>query len=242
MMSKKLGLIVLVVLALSVSACVQPASTLPPASPTVNGDFPEPLDTGGMGVVEIAASQTALALTGVPQGTPVLVVNDGTITATPTATLLGGLPEIATLTPEGQGGFGTAMPSPTFDPNAPPPNTPLPTVQTTRPATHVLQEGEFVYCLARRFDVDPDEVLALNGIFDSEPIYPGMTLKIPSTGSFPTTPRAWHVHPATYVVKADDTIYSVACYYGDVDPLNIAAVNGLTAPYTLTVGAQIQIP
>jgi LysM repeat protein len=114
-------------------------------------------------------------------------------------------------------------------------------VQTARPATYTLKEGEFVYCLARRFDVDPDQILALNGLVDSETIYPGTTLKIPSTGSFPGT-RALRAHPATYIVKADETVYSIACLYGDVDPLNIAAVNGLSAPFTVTVGAQIQIP
>ncbi len=235
-MSKKLGLVVLVVLALFLSACDRSASAAPLPTPTISGDFPEPLPTTGMGVVEIAASQTAIALTGVPQGTPALVI-DATATVTPP----GGLPEIVTSTPTGQLGVDTALPSPTFDINAPPTSTPLPTVQTARPATYTLKEGEFVYCLARRFDVDPDDILALNGLFDSETIYPGTTLKIPSSGSFPGT-RALRAHPATYIVKADETIYSVACQYGDVDPLNIAAVNNLTAPYTLTVGAQIQIP
>lgn len=246
-MSKKIGLIVLLVLALALTACERAASTPPAASPTVKSDFPQPQATSvGMGVVEIAASQTAIALTGVPQGTPILVVDDtlaGTGTPTPTPTLLGGLPQILTPTATGGLGISTALPSPTTNPNAIVTNTtqPQPTVQTTRPATYTLKEGEFVYCLARRFNVDPDQILSLNGLKDSETIYPGLTLKIPSTGSFPG-PRALKAHPATYVVRADDTIYSVACQYGDVDPLNIAAVNNLAAPYTLTVGSQIQIP
>jgi hypothetical protein len=34
----------------------------------------------------------------------------------------------------------------------------------------------------------------------------------------------------------------VACRYGDVDPMGIAAANGLSSPYTLTPGTTIQIP
>jgi LysM repeat protein len=70
---------------------------------------------------------------------------------------------------------------------------------------------------------------------------PGETLTIPSTGTFPG-PRALLSHPTTYTVDAGDTIYWVACYYGDVYPMAIAAVNGLSSPYTLTPGSTIEIP
>ena len=67
-------------------------------------------------------------------------------------------------------------------------------------------------------------------------------LKIPQTGhTFPGT-RALHPHPATYTVKTGDTIYNIACYYGDVDPMAIVAANSLIAPYTLTAGQSLQIP
>ena len=245
-MSRKIGLIVLVALAFTLSACDRSASTPPAASPTtVDNSFPQPLATTGMGVVEIAASQTASALTGVPQGTPALVIDQSTATATP----LGGLPDFATATGLAGlptlAGADTALPSPTLQFGAAlATNTPLPaqpTVQTVKPTTYTLQDGEFVYCLARRFNVDPADVLSQNGLSDSETIYAGRTIQIPTTGSFPGT-RALKAHPATYIVQTGDSVYSIACQYGDVDPINIAAVNGLSAPYTLSVGAQIQIP
>jgi len=255
-MSNKLGLVVLLVLALTLTACERAGSTAPTALPTAKGNFPKPLATnGGMGLVEIAASQTAAALTGVPLGTPVLAVN-GTAAATDsaagagtaTATSPNTLPGLATATPtsaSAQSGAATdtPLPSPTPNPLVTRTKTPQaqPTVQTVRPATYTLRQGEFVFCLARRFDVDPAALLALNGLVDSEVLQPGTTLSIPSTGSFPG-PRALKAHPATYTVQADDTIYGIACLYGDVDPVNIAAVNGLSAPYTLTTGAQIKIP
>lgn len=221
-MSKKIGLIVLVLLALLLSACELSAST-PPAAASNNQPQASPT-LGGMNLLEVAASGTAVALgTGAPMdSTPALVILDATPSETPLAGLSG----------------DTALPSPTTDPLAV--STPLPP-QTDRPATYTLKEGEFIFCLARRFNVDPDQTLSLNGLWDSETIYPGLTVKIPATGSFPGV-RALRAHPATYTVQTGDTIYSVACKYGDVEPMNIAAVNGLPEPYDLAVGAAIQIP
>ena len=43
-------------------------------------------------------------------------------------------------------------------------------------------------------------------------------------------------HPDTYTVEAGDTVYSIACFYGDVSPEAIIAVNQLEEPYELTAG------
>ena len=110
------------------------------------------------------------------------------------------------------------------------------------PSTYTLKEGEFPYCIARRFNVDPGTLLAVNGMTPSSAVSPGLTLTIPqSAGEFPP-PRALRSHPATYTVQAGDTIYSIACLFGDVDPNAIAAANGLSSPYTLTPGTVLNIP
>jgi hypothetical protein len=49
-------------------------------------------------------------------------------------------------------------------------------------------------------------------------------------------------HPTTYTVAAGDTIYSIACKFGDVDPMSIAIANDLDAPYNLDAGDRIHIP
>lgn len=231
-MAKKYVLMTIVLLAMLLSACQMDASTPPPAAP--NNENPQASPTADTIMEDIArfGTQTAEAA-GTPSEDP-LAPLDGDATATPLAGLE--QPTVDPFAPTPTGDFAVM---PTVTPQV---IIPQPTVETVRPATYVLQQGEFIFCLARRFNVDVEETLALNGIYDSETLYPGLTVKIPSTGSFSGN-RALKAHPATYTVQSTkETIYSVACQYGDVDPLNIAAVNGLAAPYTLTVGAQLNIP
>jgi hypothetical protein len=70
----------------------------------------------------------------------------------------------------------------------------------------------------------------------------GTELKIPQNAREFPGKRSLKSHPDTYAVGSRDTIYSIACDYGDVDPYDIAAANGLTAPYKLENGQVLQIP
>jgi LysM repeat protein len=161
--------------------------------------------------------------------------------ATQTALAGGGgtpIPPVATVQTPGAPGGVTPMPSPTQ-------YVIMPTLTVgPRPTSYTLQEGEYPYCIARRFNINPVELLGLNNLSDaSGSLYkPGLVLQIPQSGNpFPGN-RALTPHPATYTVQADDTIYGVACHYGDVDPMAIAQMNGLQPPYTLTTGTALQIP
>ncbi|MGD0707839.1 MAG: LysM domain-containing protein [Anaerolineaceae bacterium] len=70
----------------------------------------------------------------------------------------------------------------------------------------------------------------------------GTVITLPlSASAYPGT-RALISHPTTYTARYGDTIYSIGCYYGDVDPNTLAAANGLTSPFTLTPGQTIKIP
>jgi hypothetical protein len=105
-----------------------------------------------------------------------------------------------------------------------------------------LQPGEFPYCIARRFDVDPNEMLQLSGLTDGVLYPPGTVLKIPQSGSFPGE-RQLRPHPATYTVtNPDETVHSVACLFGDVDPDAIARANNIPVTADLTVGQVLNIP
>jgi len=122
--------------------------------------------------------------------------------------------------------------------------TPFPTATPGRPTTYTLQKGEFPYCIARRFNVDVGDLVSLNGITDSSNISVGTVLKIPTSGTWnPAHGNRYLIsHPATYTVVAGDTIYTIACKYGDVDPNTILAANGLSAGATLAAGTQLHIP
>jgi hypothetical protein len=117
----------------------------------------------------------------------------------------------------------------------------VPTATPGRPSTYTLHAGEFPYCIARRFNVDPADLLSLNGLSSGEVLQPGTSLSIPATGSFPGT-RALQSHPTQYTVAVDETFYSIACAFGDVDPSAIAAANGMAVTAPLTTGKILNIP
>jgi LysM repeat protein len=245
----------LLTLALLLSACDLRYSQAPLATPTLipTGLFASP-DANALSIEtvvafgqETASAQTAQAGTPSTPATPTLP--NGTVTTPQTQTG-------ASLTPTV--GFPVTVsattPAPvtvipgatTVTPNTPNVTVVVPTVG--RPATYTLQSGEWPFCVARRFNVSPDELMSINGLVDSQIVTPGLVLKIPQTGNpFPTT-RAWHTHPATFVVgttadfTAYNTIFGVACYYGDVLPQAIAQANNLSLSATLTSGQQLTIP
>jgi LysM repeat protein len=207
----------------SISGCKLPASTAPAATPTTGTGFPVP-GTETMGLFETIATQTAAAAGGQP------AVLADTQVAKPSATNKpGAQPQQATSGP-------TKTPKPTKKPVV------VRAATEGIPDTYTLQKGEFPYCIARRFDVNPGELLNRNGLAGNSMTYAGMTLILPQTGhNFPDG-RELHSHPADYTVRSGDSIYSIACYYGDIDPLVIADVNRLDEPYSLSAGQVLQIP
>lgn len=137
----------------------------------------------------------------------------------------------------------TQTPTPTLAPTTASPAPPQPLIGAQLPPkTYRLRRGEFPWCIARRYDLNPNEMMRLNKFFFGQIFFSGQRIKLPQTGNpFPGN-RALKPHPAIYVVKFGDTINKVACYYGDVEPIAIAHVNGLTPPYQLLVGQKLTIP
>jgi LysM repeat protein len=112
------------------------------------------------------------------------------------------------------------------------------------PASYTLQKGEFPFCIARRYNVDPFELLDLNGLALDQIFYAGRVLVMPTSGApFPTT-LALHFHTPTYTVtSSEETLRTIACYFGDVDPAALATANGLaSADAPLTIGMVLTIP
>ncbi len=215
------------------SACNQPYSQPPSVTNTpidTNSLFATPLvQPTSMSDVQSFATGTALALqTGLPAGVASATPGAGP-TVTPTSIIA--LPTNAVTTPTAT--LAVAATNQVVN------NTSVPV--GSRPATYTLQEGEFPYCIARRFDVDPDQLLSLNGLVDGQTLYAGAVLKIPQSGNFPGA-RALRNHPTSYTASAGETIYGVACAFGDIDPSTIATNNGLSVGAVLSAGQVLNIP
>jgi len=181
---------------MAISACTQSLSNAPAATPTVipTGLFVSPIASveNPMAMIEEFAKQTAAAQTSAAGGaaptTPEAIVVSGT-PGTPQADVPTATPTVNVSTPTNASGSAvTSVPS-----------TSVPV--GVRPTTYELQKGEFPYCIARRYDVDPDQLLSLSGLTASEAynLSAGTKLTIPQTGSFPGS-RALQAHPASYTV------------------------------------------
>ena len=224
---------ILIMVALLLSACEQPYSTPPavtntPIDPNSFFTTPIPNQPSNMQDVENITTQTALAseATQAPvseaSATPAIGVS---VTPTP----------IINLNPTSTATQAVVVPST---------STAVPS--GSRPSTYVLKNGEFPFCIARRFNVDPDQLLSLSGLSSAQAdnLAAGTVLTIPQSGTFPGD-RSWHDHPATFTVGATydtNTVYGVACYYGDIEPSAIAQQNGISVDATLTAGQVLDIP
>jgi LysM repeat protein len=225
-MRKKMWIIFVVAMSivLAISSCTRSASNTPAATATKGTPFPTALPNNSVANAQ-SGTLTAQALAKTPGST-----------AMPTATLAPAATTqvIATL-PAAVAQTATAVPATAT-------NIVVPTATPGRPAAYTLQKGEFPFCIARRFNVDAGTLLSLNGLNINSKPQVGFVLKIPQTGAWSNGPRALIPHPATYTVQAGDTIYSIACAYGDVDPNAIILANALKSPYTLTAGQTLHIP
>ncbi len=127
-------------------------------------------------------------------------------------------------------------------PTPEPTSTPVIIPTPTRPATYTLQPGEWPLCIARRYNLDINAFFEANGLTMNSRPAAGTVLKIPQGGAWSAGERALKPHPTQYTVNAGDTVYSIACEFGDVFPESIIAANNLQSPYTLTPGQVLQIP
>ena len=225
-MSKKVTIIIVIAIAavLLFTACTRSVAQPKLATPTA-GSIEAASTPTSMSLVQAWGTSTAIYVQ--------TAVAMGTFTAAPPDTSQSNLTATSVLPATG---VATDTPVPGSTPVVV-----VPTATPGHPATYTLQKGEFPYCIARRFNVDPDDLVALNGISSAKILQPGLVLNIPSTGSFPGT-RALRAHPAQYTVAVDDNIYKIACYFGDVDPSSIAAANNLSLSTTLTTGKILNIP
>ena len=118
----------------------------------------------------------------------------------------------------------------------------VPTATPGIPKTYTLKKGEHPYCIARRFNVNPNEMLRLSGLSGGSVFTSGTVLKIPQSGSKFPGKRALRSHPTTYRVVSGDTVNSIACLFGDVDPESIIIANKLKSATNISPGDELKIP
>jgi LysM repeat protein len=116
---------------------------------------------------------------------------------------------------------GVPQPTPLPDPN---------------PTAYVVQRGDTLYSIARRYGTTVEAIAMLNRIANPSRIYAGQRLIIPG-GTAPTPPPSGQVH----VVQRGETLYSIARRYGTT-VWAIAIANHLPNPNVIYAGQRLAIP
>jgi len=100
-----------------------------------------------------------------------------------------------------------------------------PTTQAT--STYIVQKGDTLSAIAKKFGVSVQTIADINNIKDVNKIYVGQVLKIKDTRIY-------------YTVKAGDTATAIALKYG-TSVQEIARLNGLENPNIIYVGQKLRI-
>lgn len=109
---------------------------------------------------------------------------------------------------------------------------------------YTVQPGEWIWEIARAFNVDPEEIIELNNLTSPDQITAGMVIKIPSDDGGTTQPGATSTASAggvVHIVQPGEWIWQIARQYG-VDPQAIIDANNLVNPGTIYPGQELIIP
>jgi LysM repeat protein len=135
----------------------------------------------------------------------------------------------------------TAIPEESESPVATTPTaTPIPGGQVE----YTVKPGDWIWKIARDYNVDPQDIVDLNGLTDPSDISPGTVLQIPLSE---TTTEATAVvgtpvtGGVTHIVQPGEWIWQIARTYG-VDPQAIISANSLSDPANISPGQELIIP
>ncbi len=224
---RTLAVIAVLLLGLTLTACTRQASTAtvptqPPAQPTSSvAEDPTmaAVRQTAAAMATEAAVQTAAAVTQ-PAG--------GEATAAAVAT-----PEAKELPSATPAAVETAVAAPT---QAAPAPTATPTAVTCG-NVYVVQQGDWVYKIARLCRMDPLAILAANPGVSPNYIIPGQKLNLP-TGAAAAPSQTC---TGNYTVVKGDTLFSIA-YRCGLTTEEMAAKNGLVFPFRIYPGDVLKFP
>jgi len=110
-----------------------------------------------------------------------------------------------------------------------------PTPEAPVTQVYIVQAGDTLYSLARRYGVTVADLVAANHIANPDLIYVGQRLTIPGGSVLPTpTPR-------THIVQPGETLLGIALRYG-VTMRALQAANGISDPDHIEIGQVLVIP
>jgi LysM repeat protein len=132
--------------------------------------------------------------------------------------------------------------APTATPLASPTPSPTPTLPPNQ-TIHVVQSGEVITNIAKRYGTTAKAILQANNMKDNTIIRPGQQLIIPLPVADIPTPTPTPMPsptPVTYVVKSGDTLSDIAAKF-NTTAAALMKVNGITDPTSIHAGARLVI-
>jgi LysM repeat protein len=124
---------------------------------------------------------------------------------------------------------------------------------------YTVLPGDWIFKIARDFNVDPQEIIDLNNLTNPGSLSPGMVLKIPVEGTTieptvegttpePTVEGTAEAATGTptsgttvHIVQPGEWVWQIARLYG-VDPQAIIDANNLANPASISPGDELIIP
>jgi LysM repeat protein len=113
----------------------------------------------------------------------------------------------------------------------------LPTVTHAQGQVHVVQRGETLYSIARRYGTSVNTLVQANGLRNANFIWVGQRLTIPGSGGGGGSTSGGGVH----VVRYGETLYSIARRYG-TSVNAFVQTNGLRNANYIYAGQRLTIP
>ncbi len=107
-------------------------------------------------------------------------------------------------------------------------------LEPSSPPVHAVAAGDTLYAISRQYGVNWAQIAEANGLATPNQLYPGQLLKIPPDVPGPTPEFNHRVH-------SGETLSVLASQYG-LPAGELAAANGLSAPYMIYSGQTLVIP
>ena len=110
-----------------------------------------------------------------------------------------------------------------------------------------VASGDTLYSISRTNNVKVKDLISANGLTPPYSLSVGQRLQLPGASSSSNSsvassaPAQTGSDGSTHTVKNGETLYSLGRTYG-LNPMTIARHNSLSAPYSLSVGQQVNIP